>query len=67
MNRINASRTAIETIIDSWILHERNRRLLRRRFVDGVTVEKIAEEFDLSPRQVSTIAAQGRQTILAHI
>lgn len=38
----------LSAIIDEWIKNERNRKLLKRRFVDGITYEKIAEEFDIS-------------------
>lgn len=34
---------------------ERNRKLLIRHFADGLTYEKLAEEFELSPRQVGNI------------
>lgn len=67
MNKINASRQAIEDTVNSWIFNERNRRLLLRRLIDGVTLEKIADEFDLSTRHVNTIVKQGTETILAHI
>ena len=67
MNKINASRNMIEDTVNSWIFNERNRRLLLRRLIDGVTLEKIADEFDLSTRHVNTIVKQGTETILAHI
>lgn len=67
MNKINASRQTIEDTVNSWIFNERNRRLLLRRLIDGVTLEKIACEFDLSTRHVNTIVKQGTETILAHI
>lgn len=41
--------------IDDVIHSERDRRILKRRFIDGVTYEKIAEEFELSDRHVKTI------------
>lgn len=48
-------RSVIEGLIDEWIFSERDRRLLKRRLLDGITYEKLAEEFDLSVRQVKTI------------
>ena len=63
----NISRNEIESTIDSWIFNERNRRLLVRRLIDGVTMERLADEFDLSTRHVNTIVRQGTETILAHI
>ena len=64
---VNASRREVESVIDAYIFNERNRRLLSRRMLDGVTLEKIAEEFDLSVRQVNTICAQGFKTVTAHL
>lgn len=34
---------------------ERNRALLKRRIIDGVTLERLAEEFDLSVSQIKNI------------
>lgn len=68
MNKLqNKSRSEIEATIDSWIFNERNRRLLCRRLIDGVTLEKLGAEFDLSTRHVNTLVKQGVETILAHI
>lgn len=41
-------RTEIENAIDEYVLHERDRRLLKRRMIDGLTQEAIAEEFGIS-------------------
>jgi hypothetical protein len=41
----------ISGIIDEYIHSERDRKLLKRRLIDGITYERIAEEFDLSVRQ----------------
>ena len=49
------SRAEIEELIDSYIFHERNREILKRRLLDGVCFEPLAEEFDLSVRQVKNI------------
>jgi DNA-directed RNA polymerase sigma subunit (sigma70/sigma32) len=38
----------LSLLIDEWIKSERNRKLLKRRLIDGITVEKIAEEFNIS-------------------
>lgn len=42
---------------------ERNRRILQRRFIDGVCFEPLAEEFGLSVRQVKNIVAKNRMKI----
>lgn len=37
---------------------ERNRAILKRRFVDGICFEPLAEEFGLSVRQTKNIVAK---------
>ena len=52
------SRTEIESAIDEWIVGrnaERDRAILRRRLIDGICFEPLAEEFDLSVRQIKRI------------
>lgn len=57
----------ISAVIDEYIHSKRNRELLKRRYVDGITFERIAEEFDLSVRQTKTIVYRSEQTIFAHV
>lgn len=61
------SNTQIEIAIDEFIRSERDRAILKRRLIDGITFEKLAEEFDLSVRQVKTIVYRGRERVFAHI
>lgn len=44
-----------ENLIDEWIFNERDRELLKRRLLDGIKYEDLAEEFDMSVRQVKKI------------
>ena len=60
------SRGEIERLIESWIFSERDRHLLRRRLSDGVRIEALAEEFDLSVSQVKRIINKGRAAIESH-
>lgn len=52
------SNDEIRAIIDNYVRGrnaERNRQLLKRRLIDGVTLERLAEEFDMSVTQVKDI------------
>lgn len=63
------SRSRIEHLIDEWIIGshaERNRAILKRRLIDGLTYEALAEEFDLSVRQMKTIVYQCEDKIFRH-
>lgn len=42
---------------------ERNRNLLARRLIDGIRIEPLAEEFDLSVTQTRRIIKQGKNII----
>ena len=45
----------IRELIKEYIHNERNRDILCRRLIDGITFERLAEEFDMSPRQIREI------------
>ena len=51
-------------LIDSWIFSARDRAILKRRLLDGVCFEPLAEEFGMSVRQVKRIVEKGT-TVLA--
>lgn len=57
------SRSEIEALIDEWIHNERNRAILKRRLLDGITYEPLAEEFDLSVRQVKNIVYKAEERL----
>lgn len=64
------SRTEIEQTIDEWIIGknaERNRAILKRRLIDGITFEKLSEEFDLSVRRTKTIVYACQVQIFKHV
>ena len=64
---IEYSNSEITRVIDEYIHNERNRKLLKRRYVDGITLEALAEEFDLSVRQVKNIIYKNEDVILKHL
>lgn len=45
----------LAAIIDNYIHSERDRLILKRRFIDGIYIAPLSEEFDLSERQVKNI------------
>ena len=67
---MNLSRSEIEQLIDEWIIGrnaERNRAILKRKYFDGITYERLAEEFDLSVRQVKYIVYKAEDILINHI
>ena len=65
MKDFNLSRSEIEKLIDDWIFRERDRRILKRRLLDGICYEPLAEEFDLSVRQIKNIVYKGENIIFS--
>ena len=57
----------LEGLIDQYIHHERNRKLLKRRLLDGVCFEPLAEEFDLTPRQCKNIVKECQKIVFEHL
>lgn len=54
-------------LIDEYIHSERDRGILKRRLLDGVCYEPLAEEFDLSVRQVKTIVYKAQERLFSHL
>lgn len=61
------SRTEIESAIDEWILNEMHRAILKRRLIDGIYFEPLAEEFDMSVTQIKRIVYKGQDKVFRHI
>lgn len=67
IERFDLSRTEWERLIDDWIFNERDRRIVKRRLLDGVTFENLAKEFDLSNQQVQKIIYKSQNKLLNKI
>lgn len=57
----------IEYVIDEYIHSERDRQLLKRRYIDGVVFEQLAEEFNLSVRQAKNIVYMHEMVLFKHL
>ena len=54
-------------LIDQWIFNEIARDMLKRRLLDGRTLEQIAEEFDRSVTNVKKIIYKAEDKLFRHI
>ena len=61
------SRSQWEKLIDEWIFSERDRAILKRRLLDGITFELLAYEFNLSVQQTKTIVYKSQSRIFKHL
>lgn len=57
----------ITALIDDHIHSERDRAILKRRLIDGLCYERLAEEFDLSLNQIRRIIYKGQDKIFRYI
>lgn len=63
----NLSRSEWENLIDEWIFNELHRAMLKRNLLDGRTYEQIAEQFDMSTRQVARLMPKLQERLFKHI
>lgn len=64
------SRSEWERLIDEYVIGknaERDRLILKRRLLDGVCLEPLAEEFDLSVQRIKIIIYNSQNRIMKHI
>ena len=64
---IKKDRFEIEDLIERWIFDEISRQILRRKLLDGVTFERLAEELDVSVKTVKNRYYVGIQKVVQHM
>ena len=64
---IEYTNSQVCNLIDEHIHSERNRAILKRRLIDGICYEPLAEEFNLSVRQVKQIVYKGQEIIFTKV
>ena len=67
MEIYNLDRYQCEALIDRWIFNERDRAILKRRLLDGICFEPLAEEFNLSTRQVQKIVYKSQEKLIKRL
>lgn len=71
MNKLSdLSRSQIEFLIEEYIVGnnaERDRQILKRRLIDGITYERLAEEFDLSTVHVKSIVKKRQEHLFKRL
>lgn len=54
----------MEKLIDEHIHNERDREILKRRLLDGLTYDVLAYEFQLSVQRIKTIVYKGQEKLI---
>jgi AraC-like DNA-binding protein len=61
------SNSQIREVIGEYIHNERDRQIMLRRMIDGITLERLAEEFDMSVSQMKRIIKRESDIVFRHI
>ena len=64
---IEYTNSHIAGVIDEYIHNDRNRAILKDRFVDGWTYERIAEHYDMSVRHIKRIIYTSQDELFKHL
>ena len=57
----------ISEAIDKYVRGERARKILKRRLLDEICYEPLAEEFDISVSQVKRILIKAQEQLFKHL
>jgi hypothetical protein len=60
----NISNTELSQLIDEWVKGERDRRIMKRRLIDCICFEPLAEEFELSVQHTHTIVSKNIKILI---
>lgn len=63
----NISNSELEHLIDEWIHSERDRKILKRRLIDGICYEPLADEMGMSVIQIKRIVSKAEARLFKHI
>jgi hypothetical protein len=61
----NVSNTELAALIDEWVKGQRDRAIMKRRLIDCIRLEPLAEEFDLSVQHVATLVSKNIKILSA--
>lgn len=64
---VEYANSQISAVINEYIHHEKYRAILKMRFIDHTTYERIAEMVDMSDKQVARIVRKYRWTVFKHL
>lgn len=65
--RDNLSNSKLQSLIDDWITDETDRRILKRRLIDGLTFSQLSDEFHLCERQIKNRVYKAQEKLFKHL
>ena len=57
------SNMELSELIDNWVRGERDRKIMKRRLIDRIRIEPLAEEFELSVQWVQIIVSKNTKIL----
>ena len=67
MKEYDIPRSQLEVLIDEWILDDRYKAITKRRLLDNVKYETLAEEAGMSDRQIKNIVKKCSTILSGHL
>ena len=64
MHLVDLTKDELYYLIDQCIHSERDRAILKRKLHDGITYERLAEEYNLSVGQTKNIVYKGKERLV---
>lgn len=64
---LGKSRTEWNQLIDDWIFSEIDRHILKRRLLDGLCFQQVADEVNLSIEQVKKRYYKAQKELFIHV
>lgn len=66
-NYDDISNSQLVAVIDEWVHGERDRAIMKRRLIDCICFEPLAEEFEMSERYIRKIVCKNEEIIFRHL
>lgn len=67
MDDYDRPRSEWASLIDEWIFSERDRNILKRRLLDGLTYKELEAEFNLSIDRLKRIVYKSQNKLFKHL
>lgn len=57
----------IDRLINEYIHNQRDRQILKSRYIDGLTYEALSEKYELSVKQIGNIINKSELVLFKHL
>lgn len=64
---IEYTNSQIDRLINEYIHNQRDRTILKSRYIDGLTYEALSEKYDLSVKQIRNIILKSEMVLFKHL